>query len=110
MKELRLIVAVGRDFDDADHLSRVLFAMADVEFADRELRIVCSTNNGTGKLAGQFADANGVVCYWFSSSNVLDMCHFSDSLLAVWDGVSKEVGQTISCMQYLNKPVTIIRY
>jgi YspA, cpYpsA-related SLOG family len=121
MKEFKLIVAGGRDFDDAEHLSRVLFAMADVEFADYAVSIVSGMARGADALGYQFAKANHITCYEFPANwntygkgagpmRNKTMGHFSDGLLAFWDGKSKGTAHMITYMKTLGKPVTVIRY
>lgn len=120
MKEFKLIVAGGRDFDDAEHLSRVLFAMADVEFADYEVSIVSGMARGADALGYQFAKANGVKTYEFPADWGLGkhagflrneaMAKFSDGLLCFWDEKSKGSKHMIETMRRLNKPMTVIKY
>lgn len=120
MQEFKLIVAGGRDFTDAEHMSRVLFAMADVEFADYEVSIVSGMAKGADALGYQFAKANHVKVYEFPARWEMfgkragfvrnkEMGDFADGLLAFWNG-SNGTGNMIAYMKTLNKPVTIIRY
>ena len=111
MKEFKLIVAGGRDFTDAEHLSRVLFAMADVELADHSLRIVSRTYRGVEILGRTFAKANGINQQrLFNHESMHYMCEISDGLLAFHNGSSRSTAQLIEIMQSLNKPVTVIPY
>lgn len=121
MKEFKLIVAGGRDFDDAEHLSRVLFAMADVEFADQSVSIVSGMASGADLLGYEFAEKYGINTYEFPAHwdrygkragfmRNTDMGKFADGLLAFWDGKSRGTDHMVHFMQSLCKPVTIIRY
>lgn len=119
--EFKLIVAGSRDFNDYDHLSRVLFAMADNEYADKEVSIVSGMARGADMLAVQFARTNSIKLYefpadWNGMGKVAgfkrngDMAKFADGLLAFWDGASKGTAHMISCMLLVNKPVHVVRY
>lgn len=121
MKEFKLIVAGGRDFTDAEHMSRVLFAMADVDFADYAVSIVSGMARGADALGYQFAKTNHITCYEFPANwgtygkhagfmRNKTMAHFSDGLLAFWDGKSRGTAHTINFMQSLSKVVHIVRY
>ena len=93
MKEFKLIVAGGRDYANYEHMSRVLFAMADVEFADKEISIVSGMARGADALGAAFARTNHVKLYampanWDKYSKRAgfirnqDMGNFADGLLA----------------------------
>jgi len=120
MKEFKLIVAGGRDFNDYMLVSRVLFAMSDNEYADKDISIVCGMARGADKCGYDFAIANGVQLYSFPAKwdihgksagyiRNAEMAQFADGLLAFWNG-SKGTGNMISLMKNLNKPVTVIHY
>jgi hypothetical protein len=117
----KLIVAGGRDYTDYEHLSRVLFAMADVEFADKEVSIVSGMARGADRLAVRFAKDNYVDLHEFPADwhqygkragfmRNAQMGDFADGLLAFWDGQSKGTAQMISYMKKLNKFVHVINY
>lgn len=122
--EFKLIVAGSRDFKDYDHLSRVLFAMADNEYADKEVSIVSGMARGADMLAVQFARTNGIQLHEFPAdwnpNGVFDrgaghkrnkqMGDFADSLLAFWDGNSPGTKGMIDYMHKLNKPVHVVMY
>jgi hypothetical protein len=121
MNEFKLIVAGGRDFLNYELLSRTLFAMADVEFADREVSIVSGLARGADALAVQFAQENHVVCHMFPANwgafakgagfrRNSEMAKFSDGLLAFWDGKSKGTDHMIQTMQAASKPVIVVQY
>lgn len=121
MQEFKLIVAGGRDFNDAALLERVLIAMADVELADKAISIVSGMARGADALGYAFAKANGITCYEFHANwnkygkragfvRNEEMGNAADGLLAFHDGVSKGTAGMIQYMRKLNKPVTVISY
>ena len=136
MNEFKLIVAVGRDFMNYELLSRTLFAMADVEFADKHISIVSGMAGGADALGVRFAKQNGVKLYefpakWddltapgavikrnargFYNANAgfarnHAMGRFADGLLAFWDGKSRGTQDMITYMRGLHKPVTVVNY
>lgn len=120
-KEFKLIVAGGRDFNDAALLERVLIAMADVELADKAVSIVSGMARGADALGYQFAKANGITCYPFPADWDIHgkragfvrnaaMADVADGLLAFHDGVSKGTAHMINTMKSMGKPVTVISY
>ena len=121
MNEFKLIVAGGRDFNDADLLARVLIALADVEYADKAVSIVSGMARGADRLAYEFAKLHDITCYEFPADwgtygkragfvRNAEMGNFSHGLLAFHDGASKGTAQMIAYMQALGKPVTVISY
>lgn len=121
MNEFKLIVAGGRDFNDAALMERVLIALADVDYADMALSIVSGMARGADALGYQFAKANAVKLYEFPANwqqhgpaagfiRNKQMGDFADGLLAFWDFESKGTDHMIKYMQSLSKPVHIIRY
>ena len=121
MNEFKLIIAGGRDFNDAALLERVLIAMSDTEYADKAISIVSGMARGADVLGYAFAKAHSIKCYEFYANWDMygksaghrrneQMGRFSDGLLAFHDGVSRGTAGMISFMRTLNKPVTVIRY
>ena len=121
MNEFKLIVAGGRDFNDPALMHRVIFAMSDVEFADKAISIVSGMARGADALGYQFAHQHGVQVYEFNAHWAKygkragyvrneEMGRFSDGLLAFWDGDSKGTAHMIDFMQKLNKPVIVVEY
>ncbi len=119
--KFKLIVAGGRDYTNYEHLSRVLFAMADVEFAEKDVSIVSGMARGADSLAVRFAKDNYVELHEFPADwhqygkragfmRNARMGDFADGLLAFWDGQSKGTAQMISYMKKLNKFVHVINY
>ena len=125
LPEYKLIVAGGRDFDNAELMSRVLYAMSDVEFADKSISIVSGMAKGADALAYMFAHKLDIKCYEFharwrhpnGSVNTRagfirneEMGQFADGLLAFHDGKSVGTAGMIRYMRSLGKPVTVINY
>jgi len=121
MNEFKLIVAGGRDFNDASLLERVLIALADTELADKSVSIVSGMARGADALAYMFAHQNGIKCYEFNANwtrygksaghrRNAEMGKFSDGLLAFWDGKSVGTKNMIDFMASSNKPVIVVRY
>ena len=120
MNEFKLIVAGGRDFNDADLLARVLIAMADAELADYSVSIVSGMARGADLLAYEFAKTHSIQCYEFPANwkvyprsagyiRNTDMGKFADGLLAFYSG-TPGTKHMIAYMRSLNKPVTVINY
>ena len=121
MEEFKLIVAGGRDFKDAELLSRTINDMATRIYADKAISIVTGMAQGADLLAYYFAVKHNVVTYKFpadwnkhgKSAGMIrnkEMGDFSDGLLAFWDQKSRGTRQMIEYMQSLNKPAHIVHY
>lgn len=121
MNDFKVIVAGGRDFNNYELLSRVIFAMSDVEYADKEVSIVSGLARGADQLGVQFAHEYGVTLHKFPANwdlhgksagfkRNIQMGNFADALLAFWDGKSKGTQQMIEFMYDAGKPVTVIKY
>ena len=121
MNEFKLIVAGGRDYYDYEQVSRSLIALADVEYADKEISIVSGMARGADSMGHRFAKEHHVTCYEFPAQWLThgkragfmrneDMGRFSDGLLAFWDGESRGTKHMIDYMRKLNKPVHVINY
>ena len=120
MREYKLIVAGGQDFDDYQKLTQELMAIAD-EAGDRyAISIVSGMVKGADALGHRFAKAHGVTCYEFPADRSvgrnagfvrkLRMGEFSDGLLAFWDGQSKGTAHMIQIMRAMGKPVHVVHY
>lgn len=121
MEEFKLIVAGGRDFNDAVTLAIAINNLAHGIYADRAISIVTGMAKGADSLGYYFAIKNNVVAYKFpanwnqygKSAGMIrnkQMGDFADGLLAFWDGKSRGTKQMIEYMLSLHKPVDIIRY
>lgn len=121
MNEFKLIVAGGRDFNDAELMARVLIAMADVELADKSVSIVSGMARGADALGYQFAQLHSIKCYpfaadWYKYGKNAgfvrngEMAQIAHGLLAFHDGISKGTAHMINTMRSMRKPVTVINY
>jgi hypothetical protein len=124
MKEFRLIIAGGRDFNDYFLLSKELTLLANITLADKAVSIVSGMAKGADSVAVRFAKENNVRLYEFPArwypNGVLDrgaghkrnrqMGDFADGLLAFWDGRSPGTNGMIEYMQRLKKPVHVVSY
>lgn len=121
MKEYKLIVAGGRDFNDANLLSQTLMGLATEAGDEIQISIVSGMARGADMLGFQFAQQHQVQCHRFPADwnqhgkaagfiRNKQMGDFADGLLAFWDGKSRGTAQMIEYMQALKKPVHIVRY
>lgn len=121
MKELKLIVAGGRDFADSQLLGEHILALANGIYATRAISIVSGMARGADLMAYTFAVKHNVVVYQFPADwnqygkragflRNQAMGDFADVLLAFWDQKSKGTKHMIDYMTKLGKPVHIINY
>lgn len=112
MKEFKLMIAGDRNFDDADYVDRVMFAMADDEFAETDVSIVSGMVNGIDKVGYRFAKLNCIPSHVMYDEQLNDesLCAFSDGLLAIWDGSQNAVKELMDKMRLQNKRVFILNY
>ena len=121
MKELKVIVAGGRDFTDYDKLSAVIFDYAESVGEDVAVSIVSGMARGADKLAHTFARNEGVQVHEFPADwdtygkragfiRNDAMSVFADELIVFWDGLSKGTWNMIQTMERLNKPVHLHMY
>ena len=121
MKEFKLIVAGGRDFDDYETLSSEILNIANRAYKDYGVSIVSGMARGADALAVRFAEAFGVKLYEFhadwntfgKSAGYIrnkEMAEFSDALIAFWDGESKGTTHMIKTMSDLGKFVHVVKY
>lgn len=121
MKEFKLIVAGGRDFNNYEMLQREIISLANGTYSHCMVSIVSGMARGADKLAVNFANAHDVQLYefpadWNANGKAAgfirnrEMAKFADGLLAFWDGASRGTKHMIETMAELNKPVHIRRY
>lgn len=121
MEDFKLIVAGGRDFNDASLLAFSINDLANGIYADKAISIVTGMAKGADSLGYYFAIKNNVVAYKFpadwtkygKSAGMIrnkQMGDFADGLLAFWDGKSRGTKQMIEYMDSLHKPVHIVKY
>lgn len=121
MKEFKLIVAGGRDFDRYHAVAHEITMLANEELTDYAVSIVSGMARGADRMAWQFAQRANVQYYEFPADwdthdkaaghiRNREMAEFADGLLAFWDGESRGTKNMIETMQRMDKPVRIIRY
>lgn len=107
MTEFKLIVAGGRDYANYEHMSRVLFAMADTEFADKDISIVASNREGASPLSIKLAKDNRIPIRMFGLFT--DMCRNADAMVILWDHKTYTEWYMSRLMNRLGKPVHVIK-
>ena len=120
MAEFKLIVAGGRDFNDAHLLIKELVCLADVVYHDQNVSIVSGMARGADLIAAHFAQANNVMLYempadWTKGRGAgyarnADMAEFADGLLTFWDGESRGTKHMIETMRFKGKPTYVVMY
>jgi len=121
MTEFKLIVAGSRDFNDYPMLHKTLDDLANGIYETKAISIVSGMARGADHLACIFAKANEVKLYEFPADwdkygkragyvRNDQMAHFSDGLVAFWDGESRGTAHMIQTMQAMGKPVHTVRY
>lgn len=113
-REVKLIVAGGRDFADFDLLAETLFPLGDFE-------LVCGEAKGADLLGRKYAELAQLPIHSFPADweslgrragffRNARMASFADELVAFWDGESRGTQHMIRTMQALGKPVIVVRY
>lgn len=121
MKELKVIVAGGRDFNDYAKLSTALFDHAESVGENTGISIVSGMARGADSLAVDFARKENVMLYHFPANwdhygkragfvRNAEMSEFADELIVFWDGTSRGTWNMIQTMERLNKPVHLHMY
>jgi len=121
MKELKVIVAGGRDFADYNKLSAVIFDYAESVGDDVGVAIVSGMARGADALAHTFAKNEGVQVYEFPANwdkygkragyvRNTEMAEFADALIAFHDGTSRGTANMIQTMLNMNKPILVVPY
>lgn len=121
MREFKLIVAGGRDYNNYPQAASKITEIALEELADYAVSIVSGMARGADRIGYQFAQRNNVQCYEFPADwnrygraagyrRNEAMAEFADGLLAFWDGQSRGTKHMIESMQRLNKRVWVVYY
>lgn len=119
MKELKVIIAGGREFKDAERLEQTI-----TEFAEKTsdmVSIITGMARGADRLAYDFARRNRIQWYEFHADwdkygkragyvRNAEMAEAADALIAFWDGESKGTKNMIDLMRMKNKPVQVELY
>jgi hypothetical protein len=120
-QEYKLIVAGGRDFDDAARLALELEKLANGQLKDVAVSIVSGMARGADQLAYIYASANQVKIYsmpanWDKYGKGAGykrneaMGRMADGVLAFWDGKSRGTKHMIETMTLMGKDVFTITY
>lgn len=121
MKELKLIVAGGREFKDYQRLSAEIFAYAEGVGDNVGVSLVSGMARGADALGYRFAKEHNVKVYEFPADwnkygkragylRNAEMAQFADALMAFWDGKSRGTKHMIDYMTQMGKPVVVVRY
>lgn len=121
MKEIKLIVFGGRDFEDYSLMESVIDNLSNTIYKDSAISIVTGMAKGADSLGYIFALKNNVVNYKFPADwnkhgrqagylRNIQMGEFSDAGVAFWDGKSMGTLHMIKYLEHLNKPVHIVYY
>lgn len=121
MKDYKLIVAGGRDFNDYQTLQLVLLSLGDYVFADKEVSIVSGMAPGADRLGALFAEEYSVPLHKYPAAwethgkragfiRNEQMAQVADGLVAFWDKKSKGTAHMIKTMEKLGKFVHVVNY
>lgn len=139
MKPIKLIIAGGRDYVNADEIQyalNILIHTGELPSGRFEIELVSGMARGADITAYNLFKSWGMVIHpfpadWYDMSepcvpkynkqgklyNALAgmkrnhaMGDFADVLLAFWDGESKGTKDMINYMETLDKPLTVVRY
>lgn len=121
MKEVKLIIAGGRDFSNYAAVERAMSRILEAGKPDEHFSIVSGMARGADALGVHYARENNAWLYQFPANwdkygkragieRNKEMGYFSDHLLAFWDGKSRGTHHMITFMYDLRKPVTVINY
>ena len=120
-KEIRIIVAGGRDFDDYDLLSSVLTDY----IASKKVVIISGTARGADALGERFAADNGLEIRLFpadwnkygKSAGIIRNCEMANYagqdtgiLFAFWDGKSRGTKHMITVAKKRGLEVHVVKY
>lgn len=127
MKELKLIIAGGRDFNDASLMARELNKLCDNTnegsgiYSGYDISVVSGMARGADALGHVLGKHSGMIVYEFPADwdrygkragflRNEAMARFADVLVAFWDGQSRGTSHMIETMQRLGKRTHVIRY
>jgi hypothetical protein len=119
MREYKVIVAGGRDFNDEQRFEQVICDYA--EKTDAMVSIITGMARGADRLAYEFARRNKVQWYEFHADwdkygkragyvRNGEMAKEADALIAFWDGESRGTRNMIELMRNMGKPVHVELY
>jgi len=120
-KDLKVIIAGGRDFNDYDFLE----TRCDVLLQEKETKyniiIISGTARGADSLGERYAQNKGYKLEKYPAQwnkygksagykRNQQMAKITDALIAFWDGESKGTSHMINIMKSENKKFRIIKY
>ena len=119
----RVIVAGGRDFDNAQWMDRCLtkFLANYMHSPSTTLEIVCGGARGADSLGRDWAEGRGIPVALFGADwgthgkragilRNIEMGDYANAAVIFWDGQSKGSKHMLEYMQSLGKPVRVVRY
>ncbi|GEK52369.1 DUF4326 domain-containing protein [Vreelandella venusta] len=120
LEPMNLIVAGGRDFNDYERLSAVIFDFAD-KHPNRAITVVSGMARGADKLAWEFCRRENVKCiempadwdqYGKRAGYIRNeaMADISHALIAFWDGKSRGTKHMIDIAYTLRLDVQVEKY
>lgn len=118
---MKLIVAGGRDFTDANRMIAELQRLVNSGNIPECPELVCGMARGADMLAYSLWANNKMTIHNFPANwdkhgksagyiRNQEMGEFADAAVCFWDGNSKGTKHMIDIMNRLNKPVYVVRY
>lgn len=118
---MKLIVAGGRDFTDANRMIAELQKLVESGEITDSPELVCGMARGADMLAYSLWANNRMPIHNFPANwnkhgksagykRNQEMGEFADAAVCFWDGNSKGTKHMIDIMNRLSKPVYIVRY
>lgn len=108
LPKFKLIVAAGRDFNDYDLLTRVLYSLVDVELEGYQLEIISPISSGPDDPVYRFVEEHGLPHYIFI--NVDEVGDTPNGMLAFNNGTNPNIDLLLQQMMQQDKPVYIVNY
>lgn len=118
MKEFRVIIAGGRDFDDYDLLKKSLDHLLQNK---KNIVIISGTANGADKLGEKYADEKDLKILRFPAKwdkfgksagykRNVEMADNADALIAFWNGYSRGTKHMIDITKSKRLQVRVVKY
>ena len=118
---MKLIIAGGRDFNDAILLEKEVRLLISNGLIPRDFELVCGMAKGADLTAYNVCKKKGTVVHKFPANWDMygrsaghrrnrEMGDYSDALLAFWDGKSPGTKGMIEYMRKLQKPTYVVGY
>ena len=121
MKQFNLIVAGGREFNDATLMANELTMLRRNELADYEVNIVCGNARGADMMGAAYAGYHSLRVIEFPAQwdtfgksagyrRNVEMAENAQGLLAFWDGKSRGTKHMIDIATERGLSVRVIHY